>query len=121
MDLTRPRAGMLTVSVCAGEWQTQLTLRHTELLFALASHPQGRTAAELAEDLFAERHRAGAVRAEFVRLRAGLSGLLASRPYRFRDGVSVRTLGPADPCDLLPDSVAPIVRRARSGAGAVDQ
>ncbi|MFE3858321.1 GAF domain-containing protein [Streptomyces griseorubiginosus] len=116
LDLTQPRTWTLTVGGPAGDWTRQLSARHTELLFALTSRPQGCTAAQLAEDLFADRNRTGTVRAEITRLRSHLPGVLATRPYRFRDNLTVRTLRPADPRTLLPHSVAPVVLRARLGA-----
>ena len=116
LDLRQPRTWTLTVSGSAGDWTRQLTARHTELLFALTSRSEGCTAAQLAEDLFADRSRTGTVRAEVARLRSQLPGLLDTRPYRFRPGLTVRTLCPSDPCSLLPHSRAPVVVRARLGA-----
>ncbi|WP_019075604.1 GAF domain-containing protein [Streptomyces hokutonensis] len=118
LDLTLPQSWTLTVGGPSGDWTRQLSARHAELLFALASRPEGRTAAQLAEDLFADPSRTGTVRAELARLRSHLPGVLATRPYRFRDGLTVRTVHPADLRSLLPRSRAPVVLRARLGTGS---
>jgi hypothetical protein len=113
LDVSRPGSWTVTVSSPAGSWAQQLSPRHAELLFVLAVHRAGRTAAELAADLFGDASRAVTVRAELSRLRRNLSGILAHRPYRFADGVDVELVRPACPLDLLPHSVAPAVLAAR--------
>lgn len=113
LDVRRPRGWAITVSGVEGGWTQQLSPRHAELLFVLAAHRSGRSAGELAADLFGDAGRAVTVRAEMSRLRRTLSGVLAHRPYRFADGVDVELLRPADPEDLLPHSVAPAVLAAR--------
>nr|WP_031060257.1 GAF domain-containing protein [Streptomyces ochraceiscleroticus] len=118
LDVSRPHQASLTVEGPSGTWAHDLTPRHAELLFVLAAHPEGRTAAELADDLFGERSRTVTVRAEVSRLRRRLTGLLQHRPYRFADGVTVDVVRPARPADLLPHSTAPALARLRRPADA---
>ncbi|MFM9372579.1 GAF domain-containing protein [Streptomyces sp. Da 82-17] len=113
LDLSGARHSTLTVSGGAGTWTHDLSPRHAELLYVLASHPAGRTAPELASDLFGDPARAVTVRAELSRVRRYLAGLIEHRPYRFREGVQLRVLLPDDPSDLLPHSLAPAVARGR--------
>nr|WP_237554489.1 GAF domain-containing protein [Streptomyces sp. SID4948] len=113
LDLSRPRDALVTVSGPAGGWAQRLTPRHAELLFVLAVHRSGRTAAELAADLFGDPSRTVTVRAELSRLRRNLAGVLAHRPYRFADGVDVEVVRPPRGLDLLPHSLAPAVLAAR--------
>ncbi|MEU7041565.1 GAF domain-containing protein [Streptomyces varsoviensis] len=119
VDLRRPRPWTITVSGEAGRWTQDLTPRHAELLYALARHRDGRTAAELAVDLFGDATRAVTVRAEMSRMRRTLAGVLTHRPYRFAESVDVRLRCPCDPADLLPGSTAPLVLGARRGRGTV--
>ncbi|MFI6285015.1 GAF domain-containing protein [Streptomyces sp. NPDC051018] len=99
LDLSRPRRASATVSGEAGSWVQELSPRHAELLHALAVHREGRSAAQLAEELFGDPTRTVTVRAEMSRLRRHLAHVLASRPYRFADGVEVevRHEGPPGP------------------------
>ncbi|WUV84920.1 GAF domain-containing protein [Streptomyces sp. NBC_01476] len=113
VDLSRPREWLVTVEGPAGSWVQRLSPRHAELLFVLAVHRSGRTAAQLAADLFGDPGRAVTVRAELSRLRRNLAGVLAHRPYRFADGVDVELVRPALRTELLPHSVAPAVVAAR--------
>ncbi|MFJ3715517.1 GAF domain-containing protein [Streptomyces sp. NPDC090057] len=120
LDLTR--AGRTSVTVCgaAGSWSREVSPRHAELLYLLAEHRGGRGAAALAEDLFGDPSRTVTVRAEMSRVRRYLGDLLQHRPYRFREDTEVEVLLPANPRDLLPQSVAPAVaarRRAAADAG----
>ncbi|MFE5511454.1 GAF domain-containing protein [Streptomyces sp. NPDC056529] len=115
LDLSRPRRWTVSVSGPAGGWQQELSPRHAELLYVLALHRDGRTAAELAEDVFGDRTRTVTVRAEMSRVRRTLAGVLAHRPYRFREEVSVEVLRPELPADLLPHSTAPAVREGVRG------
>jgi hypothetical protein len=82
-------------------------------VLALAAAPAGRTAAELAGDLFGDPARTVTVRAEVSRLRRTLGPLLLHQPYRL--GVPVEVRLPADPARLLPGSDAPVALRARAG------
>lgn len=117
LDLGEPRRPHITVSGTAGSWSQDLSPRHAELLYVLAVHRQGRSAAQLAVDLFGDPTRTVTVRAELSRVRRRLIGLLDHRPYRFREEVEVEVLLPDDPRDLLPHSTAPAVLGARATAG----
>ena len=109
LDLRGSQA-CIEVTSASGGWSHPLTPRHAELLFLLAAHPGGRTAAQLATDVFGDELRTVTVRAEMSRLRRNLGGLLARRPYRFSENVEVEVLRPDDPGSLLPHSIAPAVR-----------
>ncbi|MGW0084952.1 GAF domain-containing protein [Streptomyces sp. NPDC003393] len=111
LDLTRPRRWSVAVSGGPGSWSHELSPRHAELLYLLALHPAGRSAAALAEAVFGDPARTVTVRAEMSRVRRYLGAFLEHRPYRFREGAEVRVLLPDDPRDLLPHSTAPAVRR----------
>jgi hypothetical protein len=113
IDVSRPYNWAVTVSGAAGSWAQQLSPRHAELLFVLAVHRTGRSAAELAGDLFGDPTRTVTVRAEMSRLRRNLAGVLAHRPYRFAEGVDVELVRPHRALDLLPHSLAPAVLASR--------
>lgn len=115
LDVSRVRDWTVRVSGAAGGWMHELSPRHAELLYVLAVHRDGRTAAQLAADVFGDRTRTVTVRAEMSRIRRTLSGVLAHRPYRFRDDMEVEVVGPVDARDLLPHSTAPAVVAARGG------
>ncbi|GAA3389542.1 helix-turn-helix domain-containing protein [Streptomyces roseoviridis] len=115
LDLSRPRRWTVAVSGAAGSWSQELSPRHAELLYLLALHPEGRTAADLAQDVFGDRTRTVTVRAELSRVRRNLAGVLAHRPYRFSEEVEVEVVTPSHPADLLPHSTAPAVRAVREG------
>ncbi|MFD3721859.1 GAF domain-containing protein [Streptomyces sp. NPDC058674] len=119
LDLSRPGAWSATVYGAAGSWSQELSPRHAELLFLLAESPRGRTAAELAAELFGDPSRTVTVRAELSRVRRRLGGVLTHRPYRFAQDVEVKLIRPEEPAALLPHSTAPAVIRARLvGAGS---
>ncbi|MCX5386359.1 helix-turn-helix domain-containing protein [Streptomyces sp. NBC_00083] len=113
LDLSRPRHRSVTVSGDAGSWTQELSPRHAELLFVLALHREGRSAAQLAQDIFEDPTRTVTVRAEMSRLRRRLAEVLAHRPYRFGEGVRVEVIRPDRAADLLPRSSSPAVRAAR--------
>ncbi|MFG2207412.1 GAF domain-containing protein [Streptomyces sp. NPDC048638] len=116
LDVSGRDGATVTVTGPAGDWAHELSPRHAELLFVLATHhPEGRSAAELAQDLFGDRGRTVTVRAELSRLRRHLAGVLAHRPYRFADGVEVELRLPSRRVRLLPQSSAPAVVAARRG------
>ncbi|MEU6261169.1 GAF domain-containing protein [Streptomyces sp. NPDC047043] len=117
LDLTQPRRASVTVSGGAGSWSHELSPRHAELLYLLALHRGGRSAAGLAEEMFGDPARRVTVRAEMSRVRRYLGGLLEHRPYRFAEDAEVEVLLPADPRDLLPQSAAPAVVNGRSSTG----
>ncbi|MFE1412219.1 GAF domain-containing protein [Streptomyces sp. NPDC058746] len=115
LDFSRAGACSATVYGAAGSWAQELSPRHAELLFLLAENPRGRSAAELAQELFGDPARTVTVRAELSRVRRHLAGVLAHRPYRFAPDVEVELIRPQDPAALLPHSTAPSVIRARLG------
>ncbi|MER5264849.1 GAF domain-containing protein [Actinosynnema sp. NPDC002837] len=109
-----------------------LSLRHAELLTALALHPRGLTAERLALHLYGERGNPTTVRAELHRLRAQLGGVLLTRPYRLsadvrgdflavRDALHAGDVGTAAAAyrgELLPRSEAPVVCEEREDLAA---
>jgi hypothetical protein len=113
LDLTgeRPQA---RVSGGAGEWACELSPRHAEILLALAEHRGGRSAAELAADLFGDPTRTVTVRAEVSRLRRAVGPLLEHRPYRLAGDLEVEVHLPRPACRLLPASTAPVVEALRA-------
>ncbi|MEV6957983.1 GAF domain-containing protein [Streptomyces sp. NPDC051207] len=113
LDLRGPRRRSLEVVGGAGSFRHELSPRHAELLFLLAVHPAGRSASELAGDMFGDPARRVTVRAEMSRVRRYLGGFLEHRPYRFCDAAEVEILFPDDLTDLLPHSTAPGVERHR--------
>ncbi|CCK26599.1 regulatory protein [Streptomyces davaonensis JCM 4913] len=114
LDLSQPRRWSMTVTGTAGTWSHELSPRHAELLYLLALHRGGRSAAELAEDMFGDAGRTVTVRAEMSRVRRYLGGLLEHRPYRFCEEADVEVLLPENPHDLLPHSTAPGVAQGRT-------
>jgi hypothetical protein len=84
----------LRVRTPSHEWQHHPSPRHAEILLALVRAPAGRTAAELADDLFADPTRVVTVRAEMSRLRRTLGSLLEARPYRIAPSVRATVLLP---------------------------
>ncbi|GHG89221.1 GAF domain-containing protein [Streptomyces lanatus] len=116
LDLTQPRRWSVTVSGSAGAWSHELSPRHAELLYLLALHRTGRSAAGLAGDMFGDASRTVTVRAEMSRVRRYLGAFLEHRPYRFREDAEVEVLLPDDPRELLPHSTAPAVTRGRISA-----
>lgn len=113
LELTRPGHAELVVDGPAGSWSHALSRRHAELLLLLAVDRPGRSAGQLAADLFGDAERKVTVRAELSRLRRHLGGLLEHRPYRFAEGIRVEVRLPEEPSQLLPYSDAPAVRRLR--------
>ncbi|QDY81324.1 GAF domain-containing protein [Streptomyces qinzhouensis] len=89
VDLTRLPRASATVHGAAGSWVQELSPRHAQLLGRLAAHREGRSAAELAADLFGDPTRTVTVRAEMSRLRRQLPQVLMSRPYRFAESIEV--------------------------------
>lgn len=118
LDLAQPRRWTVTVSGGAGTWSHELSPRHAELLYLLALHRSGRSAAGLAEDMFGDPGRTVTVRAEMSRVRRYLGAFLEHRPYRFCEDAEVEVLLPGRPGDLLPHSMAPAVLGSRAPEGA---
>ncbi len=125
--LGRDRA-MLTSVAADMTTATELSVRHSELLFLLARRPDGYTADQLAVALHERDVPAVTVRAELSRLRALLPGVgLAGRPYRIAgtletDADAVRdALGRGDVVraveayrgPILPSSDSPAVQAER--------
>ena len=115
LDFSNPDTASLRVTGESGSWRHDLSLRHAEILLALAISPQGRSAPQLAEDLYGDRSRVVTVRAEMSRLRKQFAGLLAAQPYRFGGSVHLDIRYPDDRRMLLPPSTAPAVRTVRMG------
>ena len=113
LDLRDPDRPSLVMAGQFGSWKHDLSLRHAEILCVLALSPKGRSAPQLAEDLYGDRSRVVTVRAEMSRLRKQFTGLLAAQPYRFSGGVELSVCHPADRRLLLPPSTAPAIRAAR--------
>jgi hypothetical protein len=118
LDLRQARGWTVAVSGGAGSWTRELSPRHAELLYLLAVHRTGRSASDLAGDLFGDPARTVTVRAEMSRVRRYLGAFLEHRPYRFAEDAEVEVLLPDDPHDLLPHSTAPAVGRLRTRAAA---
>lgn len=114
LDLRDPDRPALQMAGRLGTWRHDLTLRHAEIILALALSPSGRSAPELATDLYGDSSRVVTVRAELSRLRKHYVGVLATQPYRIAGSVEFEVQYPAQPAMLLPASTAPFVSTARS-------
>jgi hypothetical protein len=97
-----------------GRWRRDLSLRHAEILLALAVFPGGRSAPELAGDLYGDQSRVVTVRAELSRMRKQYVGLLAAQPYRIAASVDIEVQYPGEMAALLPSSTAPFIGAARA-------
>lgn len=113
LDLTSTPA-IVEVTSVSGSWTHALSPRHSEILLSLARHPEGRSASELADDLFADPLRTVTVRAEMSRLRRTLGGVLGAMPYRISEAVTTDVVLPDDAAQLLPGSSAPVVVRTQA-------
>jgi hypothetical protein len=118
LDLTDSRQARLHIASASGSWSHRVSPRHAEMLFVLANHREGLSAAELSTALFGRAEQVVTVRAETSRLRRHLGGVLLQRPYRFAEWVDVRVDRPERVCDLLPASTAPEVLRFKALLGA---
>jgi hypothetical protein len=114
LDLRTPGAPALDMVGQFGSWRHDISLRHAEILLVLAMFPEGRSAPQLAADLYGDRTRVVTVRAEMSRLRKQLAGLVLGQPYRFPETAAVQVLYPEDMSTLLAASTAPAVQAARS-------
>ncbi|MFI8567942.1 GAF domain-containing protein [Rhodococcus sp. NPDC078407] len=117
IDLRSSQKPRIEVRSEVGEWTHEPTPRHAEILYLLATHRQGRTASQMAADLFGDDGRSITVRAEMSRLRKHLAGIISTQPYRLDESATVEVLMPSDMARFLPHSSAPAIRAAR-GAGA---
>ncbi|MEU0386276.1 GAF domain-containing protein [Streptomyces chartreusis] len=113
LDLRQARGWTVAVVGGAGSWTRELSPRHAELLYLLAVHRTGRSASDLAGDVFGDPARTVTVRAEMSRVRRYLGAFLEHRPYRFAENAEIEVLLPDNPYDLLPHSTAPAVGRLR--------
>jgi hypothetical protein len=111
LDLSKAALPGLTVSGEKISWSHSLTPRHAEILYLLSHHRSGRTARQLALDLFGDPTRVVTVRAEMSRLRKHLGGILQTKPYRIAENLDLVVHRPANGERPLPYSGAPGVRR----------
>lgn len=118
LDLRDGGTPRLAMTGQFGCWRRNITPRLAEILLILAVHTNGRTAVELADDLYGNPTRVGAVRVEMSRLRKQFAGLVTARPYRFADSTTVEVQYPQHSCDLLPASAAPGIRAIRTARSA---
>lgn len=118
LDLGNPDMPSLCLAGEFGSWRHDLSLRHAEILCVLAASPEGRTAPQLADDLYGDRSRVVTVRVEMSRLRKQFAGLLAAQPYRFAGAVELEVVYPADRRLLLSASTAPAIRTLRAAGVA---
>jgi hypothetical protein len=107
LDVSSPRLATMTVSGVSGTWTHNLSPRHAEMLYILARYRDGRSAAELAMDLFGDPARTVTVRAEMSRLRRHFGGILSHRPYRFAEDIELVVELPLAGSQVLPFSTAP--------------
>ncbi|MGY1624717.1 GAF domain-containing protein [Geodermatophilus sp. SYSU D00965] len=112
LDLAGPRPEV-RVTGASGTWSAPLSLRHAEILLALAEHRAGRSAADLAADLFGDPARTVTVRAEVSRLRRTLGSVVSAQPYRIGEDVHLEVRTPVPAARLLPGSTAPVVELLR--------
>lgn len=115
LDLAAP-APQVLVSGASGKWALALSPRHAEILLSLLVHPDGRTAAQVSQDLFADPGRTVTVRAEVSRLRRTLGPVLAHQPYRLAAHVTGALRLPPAGLPVLPGSTAPVVATMRADA-----
>jgi GAF domain len=113
LDLRDANAPLLEMVGRFGCWRHDISPRHAEILFVLATHRQGRSAPELAAELYGDRSRVVTVRAEMSRLRKQFVGLVVGKPYRFPDSAIVDVRYPDNMTTLLASSTAPAIRAAR--------
>ncbi|WP_280266926.1 GAF domain-containing protein [Nocardia wallacei] len=99
----------------------RLSVRHSELVVLLLAHPEGLTAAALAEQVYGSGGKVVTVRAELARLRRILGYRLSANPYRLDPAVSADFQHRGEQPDeraLLPGSRAPGILRLRAALGA---
>jgi hypothetical protein len=113
LDLRDANAPVLEMVGQFGCWRHDISPRHAEILFVLATHRQGRSAPELADELYGDRSRVVTVRAEISRLRKQFVGLVVGKPYRFPASAIVDVRYPDNMTTLLASSTAPAIRAAR--------
>lgn len=84
IDPLGPRRARVSI----GDWSTELSPRHSEIVMLLALHPEGLSRAQLGERIYGPGTSAVTVRAEVCRLRKLLGPVLAGNPYRLSARVS---------------------------------
>ncbi|MET1037118.1 MAG: GAF domain-containing protein [Aeromicrobium sp.] len=114
------RVPVAILAGAGGSWTHELTPRHGEILLSLMLHPDGRSAAQIADDLFADPTRTVTVRAEMSRLRKVLGSVIAHRPYRIAHDVRAELIEPSDRAAVLLGSSAPVVARWRAATVPLD-
>jgi GAF domain len=77
----RPLGGR-RACVSIGDWHTELSPRHSQILMLLVLHPEGLGSDELRSRVYGDDTKAVTLRAEISRLRRLLGPILASNPYR---------------------------------------
>lgn len=92
LDLEDPSRPSVRVIGPAGTWTRALSPLSGAVLRTLAEYPGGCTASEIAQRLYSDPNKVGAVRVAMNRLRKQLTGIIDSRPYRFVDYVDVCVL-----------------------------
>ena len=102
---------VLRVRTPTHTWEHRPSPRHAEILLALITIREGRTAAQLAEDLFADPTRVVTVRAEVSRLRRTVGSVLEAQPYRIAPTIRATVLLPAEGTAITGSS-APVVSEA---------
>jgi hypothetical protein len=75
------------VRVTRGDWQLDLSPRHSEIIIQLALHPAGLSNEELRGLLYEAGAKSVTVRAEISRLRKLLGPILLSNPYRLEQPI----------------------------------
>jgi hypothetical protein len=85
----------LEVRTDSEPWCTSLSNRHAEILQLLhASGPVGLTAEQLSRSLYGDGEHTVTVRAEISRMRRQIGALVATKPYRLAEGVSLTIVRP---------------------------
>ncbi|MGE2836027.1 GAF domain-containing protein [Mycobacterium sp. SMC-4] len=120
LDLHDSASQTLEMEGRFGHWRHEISLRHAEILLILAHSAEGRSAPELAADLYGDPTRVGAVRVEMSRLRKQFSGIVVGRPYQFAESAVVTIRYPETMSALLAPSVAPAVRALRATLSAAE-
>lgn len=96
LTLQRSETGddILVVERGEGLWTHRLTRRQADIVAAIAGHPEGLSAAQIARDLYGTERSEVAVRSELSRMRRTVGGFITARPYRFIVPITV-TAAPA--------------------------
>lgn len=88
-------AATLEVRSDGGPWRSAVSPRHAEVLELLHDcGPAGLSARQLSQALYGDGEHVVTVRAEISRLRRGIGALVATRPYRLAEGVTLTIVRP---------------------------